>query len=186
MEEEIEEFRDIPGYEGRYQISSFGRVWSMPKEWPMPNGGTKKHSGIFLKQRIDKDGYYYLNVRLNTKKTFKIHQLVAMVFLNHKPDGTQKIVIDHRDNDKSNNKPSNLQLITNRLNASKDVKNKTSKYTGVSWNKLEKKYKSQIKINGKTKHLGSFISEEEASEAYQSALLNLTITEEECNPHQNP
>ena len=46
----------------------------------------------------------------------------------------------------------------------------SSQYKGVCWNKNANKWQSQIKINGKQKHLGSFTSEEEAHEAYQKAL----------------
>lgn len=42
----------------------------------------------------------------------KVHLLVAESFLNHKTDGTNKIVVDHIDNDKTNNKLENIQLIT--------------------------------------------------------------------------
>jgi hypothetical protein len=56
----------------------------------------------------------------------------------------------------------NLQLITNKKNTSKDRKNKTSKYTGVSWHKQSNKWLAQFKENGTTKYLGTFESEEKA------------------------
>ena len=64
----------------------------------------------------------------------------------------------------------NLQYITQRLNSSKDKKNTSSIYTGVSWSKEKKKWKSCIRINGKSKHLGYFTDELEASNAYQKAI----------------
>jgi hypothetical protein len=98
--------------------------------------------------------------------------LVAIAFLGHKPRGF-KIVVDHINNDKSDNRLENLQLTTNRQNSSKDRKNKTSRYTGVSWVKKSKKWQSLIQIRGKEKCLGHFISEEHAHLAYQKALKSL-------------
>ena len=53
-----------------------------------------------------------------------------MAFFGHVPGG-YKIVVDHIDNNRLNNHVSNLQLITQRENSSKDRKNGTSQYTGV-------------------------------------------------------
>lgn len=118
---------------------------------------------------ISSNGYYTVSLFKFNKKTFTNHILVAVHFLNHKSNGF-KIIIDHIDNNKLNNNVSNLQLISVRENTSKDRKNKTSKYTGVSWYKITNKWKSSIRINGKVKHLGYFENELDASNAYQSAL----------------
>ena len=71
--------------------------------------------------------------------------------------------------------PNHLDRVTNRENTtrgkvSKLKENKSSKYIGVSWDSWAKKWKSSIKFNGKSEHLGNFNSEEEASEAYRSRL----------------
>lgn len=49
----------------------------------------------------------------------------------------------------------------------------SSSYKGVSWNKRDNKWKVQIRINGKVKNLGCFISELEAHNTYQNALKNI-------------
>lgn len=170
MQKEI--WKEVPGYKGIYQVSDQGRVRSLDREcW---NGRSiYKRKGIVLSQSVSKKGYYTIRLNLKNKaKTFSVHQLVAMAFLNHKPDGN-KIVVDHRDNNPLNNNLSNLQLISNRENVSKDLKNKTSKYTGVSWCKRDKRWKSAIKIKGKLKHLGSFKCELAAAAAYQKELIKL-------------
>jgi hypothetical protein len=95
--------------------------------------------------------------------------LVGMAFLNHKPDGTNKICIDHINNDKLDNRLTNLQLITNRENTSKDRKGGTSKYVGVRSSAINK-WRAEIYINGKTKNLGTFTDEYEAHLAYQKVL----------------
>ena len=157
-----EVFRDIPGYEGSYQISNLGRVKSL-----------KCNREKILKPGDNGNGY--LRVTLcneGERKNVNVHQLVAMSFLNHKPDGYNGLIVDHKDNDKLNNRLENLQLVTARHNVSKDMSG-SSKYIGVSWSKKDNKWISRIIINGKRKYLGSFDLEEEASEYYQDALTSI-------------
>jgi hypothetical protein len=159
----MEIFKDIHGYEGMYQVSDLGRVKSF-----------KLNKERILKPGISRNGYLHVVLCNEGKqKNVKIHKLVAMAFLNHKPDGTNKIVVDHLNNIRTDNRLENLQLISNRENCSKDRKGFTSKYTGVSWSKASNKWLSIIEINGKIKHLGVFNSEEEAGQYYQDALKSI-------------
>ena len=170
MNELKEEFRSIPGYEGYYEVSNFGNVKSLKREFLINGKYPSTVKEKILRQTLNKDGYYRILLYKDGKREqFNIHILVAMVFLGHVPDG-HKIVVDHIDNNKLNNRVSNLQLISQRENSSKDKKNGTSKYVGVTWNKDRDKWVSRITINGKFKYLGYFTSEEEAAEAYQNAL----------------
>jgi hypothetical protein len=174
MNELKEEFRPIPGYEGYYEVSNFGNVKSLKREFLIngkyPSTVKEKILKPLLIGSIGKQ-YYALGLYKDGKGvTMRIHILVAMVFLGHVPDGTHKIVVDHIDNNKLNNHVSNLQLISQRENLSKDKKNGTSKYTGVSWRKASNKWRSQIRVGDKNKDLGCFTSEEEAHEVYQNAL----------------
>jgi hypothetical protein len=156
MNELKEEFRPVPGYEGYYEVSNFGNVKSLINDMILSPGLSNKYYTVDL----CKDG---------KGNTMRIHVLVAMAFLGHEPDG-YKIVVDHIDNNRINNNLTNLQLISHRENSSKDKKNGSSKYTGVSWKKNRNKWVANIKINGEKKHLGYFILEEAAAEAYQNAL----------------
>ena len=158
----IETWKDIPGYENHYMVSDLGNVMSM-----------KYNRKKLLKKQISK-GRNVVPLSLKNKlKLWKVYQLVAMAFLNHKPDGTLNILVDHIDNNKSNDTLINLQLITNRENASKDKKGFTSKYIGVCWDKKYNKWLSQIRIGNKSKFLGYFSNELEASEAYRNKLAAL-------------
>lgn len=170
QEEEEEVFKDVPNYEGLYQVSNIGRVKSLSRVITKRNGVNSPVKGRFLKQGTGRDGYLLVILK-NTgiNKTFKIHQLVAICFLNHTPNG-HKIIVDHKDNNRSNNNLSNLQLITQRENASKDQKGRASKYIGVDWKKDRRKWRASINIKGKQVHLGTFTTELEASKAYQIAL----------------
>jgi hypothetical protein len=161
----IEVWKNIPEFES-YQVSNLGNVRSLNYN------RTKQTKNLKLK--INSRGRRAVNLSKNgiSKDNCKVHQLVSMAFLNHKPCG-QKIVVDHIDNDKLNDRLYNLQLITSRENCSKDRKNGTSKYTGVCWSKRQKKWQSAIRINGKIKHLGIFTNEIEAAQAYQNELKKL-------------
>ena len=157
----MENWKDIEGYED-YQVSDMGRVKSL-----------KRGKERILKGVLDIYGYLIVTLCENNKrKTFKIHKLVAIEFLNHIPCG-YKEVVDHIDNNPLNNKVDNLQLISARENTSKDKKGGASKYTGVCWAKQKNKWKSSIYIKSKLIYLGLFINEEEAHLKYQLALENI-------------
>lgn len=88
------------------------------------------------------------------------------------------MVTDHIDGNPLNNQKDNLWHCSVREN-DQNKRHKsatriyTSKYPGVSWNKNEEKWIAHITINRKIKHLGYFINEEYAAEAYQIACNNL-------------
>ena len=79
--------------------------------------------------------------------------------------------IDHIDQNKTNNKWSNLRAATNaQNNRNISARNTgTSKYKGVHWFKRKGKWQAQIRCNGKRQHLGYFHDEKDAHEAYQKA-----------------
>ena len=157
MQKEI--WKDVLGYEGLYQVSSLGRVKSL-----------KFNKEKILKLRVNKKRYFEVVLYIKGKsKVFKVHRLIAMSFLNYK-NNQNKLVIDHINNNQLDNNIDNLQIITQRENTNKDKKG-TSKYTGVSWNKLNNKWISKIYLNGKQRYLGSFDSELEAYNAYQYELI---------------
>jgi hypothetical protein len=165
----------IPVYELLYEVSNIGRVRSLPREWTIGNGGIRKHNGRILKPNISGCGYLKLNLYKDSKrKTIKVHQLVAMVFLGHIPDG-YKIVVDHINENKLDNRVENLQLISNRKNAFRVKNNKgySSNYKGVSLNKKTNKWVSNIVINNTQVSLGYFSNEKEAAKSYEIAAKNL-------------
>jgi hypothetical protein len=162
-------WKDILGYEGLYQVNNCGNVKSLSRTITKGNI-TYVTKDRILKQSIDSVGYPYVNLSdYKKQKTFRVHQLIAVAFLNHTPDKHKGLVIDHIDGNKLNNMITNLQLIANKKNTSKDRKNKTSKYTGVSWHKQSNKWLAQFKENGKVNYLGTFETEEEARDAYNTS-----------------
>jgi len=177
-ESKKEIFYDIPNYEGYYQISNLFRVKSLERECNHYLSGKRMVKERILKQNKTKEGYSVLRLHKDGfKKTFYIHQLVAMAFLNHNPN-RHDLVVDHVNNDKNDNRPENLQLISNRENSSKNRKG-VSKYTGVflrKGTKGTKRWFSSININRKIKYLGSFEFEFEAFMAYEKAKRNILTT----------
>lgn len=167
-----EEWKDVVGYEGRYSVSSLGRVRSNSRTvW----NGKGNH---VLKERIMKQcspqGYPVVNLTMkNRQETRMVHHLIAESFLDHTMNGHKGLLIDHIDNNQLNNNLKNLQLVTARTNNSKDRKNKTSKYTGVSWCKTANKWRARIRVNNKYKSLGVFKDEYKAHLAYQTELTKI-------------
>jgi hypothetical protein len=86
------------------------------------------------------------------------------------------MVTDHIDGNGLNNCKSNLRIVTNRQNAQNRHCIKSSKFPGVSWMKQNNKWQAIIQINGEPKHLGLFINETDAYEAYLKALSNIGET----------
>jgi len=170
MKDQVEVWKPIPGYEGKYEFSNLHNVKSLSRFIKRGNGGfwsKEKILKIFLEE-----GYYKVGLCLNGKsKSFGIHQLVAMEFLNHTPCGFE-LVVEHKNQIRTDNRIENLEIITQRKNANKKHIKSSSKYTGVSWHKKNNKWRSAIVIEGKVKHLGYFEIEEEASEYYENALKN--------------
>ena len=121
----MEEWRDIKGYEGLYQVSNLGRVRSKRK---------------ILKGTPDKDGYLRVALCKNgTRKYFGIHRLVAIAFIynaNNYP------CVNHKDENKTNNRVKNLEWCT-------------IAYNNCYGNRLKRVSEAnKISMKGKKTHLG--------------------------------
>lgn len=167
-----EVFKDIPNYEGIYQISNLGNARSLDRYVKHINGSKRLIKGIILKPPIGNHGYRVISLSRDCKtKSRTVHQIVAEVFLNHKPNG-YSLVINHINFNKLDNRVENLEIVTPRVNANQKHIKSSSNYVGVTWCKHAEKWLSRIEINGKKIHLGSFSNEEEASKYYESALIS--------------
>jgi hypothetical protein len=160
-------WKDIPEYEGYYQVSNLGNVRSLDR---LRKNGIK---GQYLtKGRIlspSKSNYKSVVLSVSgVLKSIRVHQLVAIAFLNHNPCRFE-LVVNHINLDKHDNRLENLEIITNRENSNQKHINSTSKFTGVHLTK-HGKWKGQIVINGKQEHLGYFDCELAAAKAYKDKL----------------
>lgn len=104
-----EVWKDIVGYEGKYQISSFGKVRSIDRI----DSSAKKRKGRLLKPCKDKDEYLYVGLSDGGVTIKKIHRLVAEAFIGYCPKGYQ---VNHKDENKTNNRIENLEYVTAKQN----------------------------------------------------------------------
>ena len=153
----IEGWYDIPGFENSYKINK--------------NADVIGPRNKILKPSLHNSGYLKLTLRKNKKSVYvMVHQLLGLTFFEGYKLNNRKIIVDHIDNNKLNNKLDNLQIISFRKNVSKDKVNTTSKYTGVSKNKINNKYLVYINTTGKNRYIGSFTNEIDAANAYNNEL----------------
>lgn len=163
----VEQWKDIPNYEGLYQASDLGRIKALSK---IRNHSSNK--SVFLKkEKILKQSisgkYLQVGLYFNLKlKSFPTHHLIVFTFLNHKSNG-YKIHIDHINNIQKDNRLVNFQLITPRENSTKDSSNKTG-FIGVT--ERYGKFQASIYFNKKILSLGAFDTAKLASEKYQEAV----------------
>lgn len=110
-----EVWKDIEGYEGKYKISSLGRILLIG----IYSDG-RRYKERIKKTRFGKDGYEYtaLTDWNGNVKTFKIHRLVALHFI---PNPNNYPCIDHIDTIKANNKVENLRWCTYAMNANNPI-----------------------------------------------------------------
>lgn len=93
-----EEWRPIPGYEGRYEASSLGRIRSLPN-------GCHNYP-LVRKTHVGPQGYDQIVLHKDGKRThLNVHWLIAAAFLGPRPAGMD---IRHLDGDKLNNSIANL------------------------------------------------------------------------------
>ena len=126
-EEELtnEQWRDIDGYDGMYQVSDLGRVRSHKSgEWKM----------LRASKRLD--GYLSVDLFKNGKKKhFLIHRLVAQAFI--EKTESSKTIINHIDECKSENKVSNLEYCTSQYN---------NTYNDLNWRRKNGKRRKIAKL----------------------------------------
>lgn len=116
-----EEWRPVKGYEGRYEISSYGRIRSLDRDVIQIFNGiphTRHLKGKLLKPTSNGNGYLSVRVIIpeQSQKTVKIlviHREVAKTFI---PNPNNYPVVNHIDGNKSNNISSNLEWCTYQYN----------------------------------------------------------------------
>lgn len=171
MGEEI--WKDIPNYEGYYQVSNLGRVKSLDivKKFKDNRKPFIKKGIIRKTHQNPSSGYWVLRLSINgLRTTHYVHRLMIHAF--YGIDCTDGKVVDHINNIRSDNRLCNLQVITQRENTSKRVNKsqKLSAFVGVS--KSKKNWKASIFINKERISLGIYKSEIKASDIYKIATIN--------------
>ena len=118
---------------------------------------------FWLQLKLKRERYIRVNIKRN--KLFLLHRVV---FYAHNQDwdifeNPLYNIIDHIDRDKHNNNITNLRLGTAKNN--QENRSNVKGYYKIK----NGKFVAQITVNGKGKHIGSFVKEEDARQAYLKA-----------------
>ena len=164
-------WKDIKGYEGYYQISSFGRVRSLDRF----DGFKNNIKGKLIKCFLSKTGYVRVSLSKNQKyKKFQVHRLVAQAFIENKNNFSQ---VNHIDEKRDNNNVNNLEWCSAKYNSNygnrpkRISKIKSKPVISISGSGLMRYFKSARKAsevlgvefknisavaNGKRNHTGGY------------------------------
>ena len=118
-----ENWRYIPGENGKYKVSDMGRVMNA-------------YTGRILRGTIKDTGY--IKVNLSGHKSRTVHRLVMIAF--NPVEGYERLEVDHLDMDKTNNRLSNLEWVTKS-----DNQKRRFKVTGEGMPKGAEKERGKIK-----------------------------------------
>lgn len=153
-----EVWKPVVGYEGIYEVSNLGRIKSIPRN------GTANFERI-LKPSKSNVGYFHLSFsKNNIIQTKNIHVVVAEAFLNHV--SKKGIVVDHIDNNKTNNKLDNLRILSHRENIIRGNRSNTK-------NNNIYKVKDKYRVIVLSKHIGYYNTIEDAINSRDNALKNI-------------
>lgn len=112
---EQEEWRDIEGFEGLYQVSNYGRVKSLQREVRANTCGVRMLAEKVLRASKNNAGYMLVVLCKNGKHFNKmVHRLVAEAFIAN-PNGFKEV--NHKDENKLNNNIENLEWCNRVYNA---------------------------------------------------------------------
>lgn len=127
-------WKDIPGFEGLYQVNPLGEIKSLEKRWITGRGNGRAHiqPEKIIKPFISNFGYYRVSLSKAGKyKKLHVHTVVAMSYI---PNPFNKSQVNHKDGNKLNNTVENLEWNTpsenmqhafdNGLNYTSDKKRK--------------------------------------------------------------
>lgn len=124
-------WKDIKGYEGYYQCSNLGRIRTLDRVIIRKDGRKDTKRGKILKFRTNPNGYYQVSLwKNNLRKMLYVHKLVAETFIEN-PLNLK--LVNHKDEDKTNNATTNLEWETSSGNNIKYYQNHVSKSKGQKY-----------------------------------------------------
>lgn len=130
-----EEWSDVVGWEGLYQVSNFGRVKSLSKRIVYKDGRVYIHPSRIMKNQKISTGYRsVMFYGASGKKQYYVHRLVAETFI---PNPNNLGDVNHKDGCKTNNILSNLEWCSRSDNIKHAYKN------GLSWVHMDEAIKER-------------------------------------------
>ena len=139
--EEEEVWKDIPEYEGIYQVSSYGNVRSLDrpvKHFSYKSGkiSTMIRRGVVMRPGSSPNGYKIVRFSKEGKPAyFAVHRLVALLFI---ANPHNKPTVNHIDGNKVNNKVTNLEWVTSSENQLHAIKTGLVKEWKNQFNSIKK------------------------------------------------
>lgn len=131
----MEQWRDVVGYEGKYQVSNYGRVKSLER-YQKNHSKLQKVEEKILSQSSNGNGYIFVSLWKNGNcKKFYIHRLVAETFIGDIPNG---YTVNHLDFNTSNNCVDNLEIVTYSEN--NNYSSKAGRYANRGGHKVKITY----------------------------------------------
>ena len=114
---DMEEWRDIHGYEGLYQVSDQGRVRSLERTIVTTDGEKRFYKRKIIKQVFNSSGYLFVGLyKYGKKHCLTVHRIVAFAFPEICGEFFPGAVVDHISTVKTDNTPYNLRWVTPKEN----------------------------------------------------------------------
>ena len=116
METKNEEWRDVRGFEGMYQVSNLGRVKSMERDIITTYRGTihtRHYHEVILKHKVSNRYHYVVLCSSGYHVRISVHRLVAIAFV---PGYKEGLIVNHKDENPSNNQADNLEWCNHTYN----------------------------------------------------------------------
>lgn len=160
-------WKDIPGYEGKYQASNLGRIRCLPHVFRNKNGNLISQSFYYVAVRNNRGYLHTILTNFNgVNKNRGIHRWVMYAF-----HGESELQVDHINGIKDDNRLENLRYVTARENNNYRKDTNPNFFTSSLYGtyKQDDKWYSYITINGYEHYLGNYKTDVEANKAYMKA-----------------
>lgn len=127
----MENWLDVSCFEGLYQVSDCGNVRSIPRTKTSKNGGIQEVKGGLLTTQKDRCGYYRVCLTKKGKSVYKrVNRLVAEAFIPN-PDNLPQV--NHKNEDKTDNRVENLEWCDAKYNSNYGSRNKKVQEAQSVW-----------------------------------------------------